>query len=140
MDRWEGKRRAWPLRKSRPAMAIERKQIARQSGERKIHPLSPLWFIGRQCLPHIRLGNPELSRNPCWRNARLEGRANGIHLTTGQWDFGNIHGASFGNPPLGQIQQGTRRLLRIRPNTRRESASPFHLLKCCCVEQIQLSV
>ena len=84
MDRWEGKRRAWPLRKSRPAMAIERKQIARQSGERKIHPLSPLWFIGRQCLPHIRLGNPKLSRNPCWRDARLEGRANGIHLTPRQ--------------------------------------------------------
>jgi len=34
----------------------------------------------------------------------------------------------------------TGRLLRIRPNTRREFASPFHLLKCCGVEQIQFFI
>ena len=61
----------------------------------------------------------------------LNGRANGIHLTPGQWDFGGIHGASFGKPLRAQM---TRRLLRIRPNTRRELVSPFHLLKRCEME------
>jgi hypothetical protein len=34
----------------------------------------------------------------------------------------------------------TRRLRRICLNTREEPASPFHLLKCCGVEQIQFAV
>ena len=34
----------------------------------------------------------------------------------------------------------TWRLLRIRPNTRQEFASPFHLLKCCRVEQVQFFI
>jgi len=32
------------------------------------------------------------------------------------------------------------RLLRIRPNARRDSASPFHLFKCSCVERVQFFV
>ena len=51
------------------------------------HIDSPLPFIGRQRLPYIRLGNPELSGNPRRRDARLEGGTNGIQLTT-------IHGTS----------------------------------------------
>ena len=76
---------------------------------------SPLWFIGCERLPHIRLGNPELSSNPCWRDARLEGGANGVHLATGQRNFGGIHGAWFRKPLHRQVQGVTRRLLRIAP-------------------------
>jgi hypothetical protein len=50
----------------------------------RAYVLSPLGFIRCQRLPNIRLGNPELPRNPCWRDARLEGGANDIDLTTGQ--------------------------------------------------------
>ena len=32
--------------------------------------LSRLRLVGCQLLPHVRLGNPELSRNPRWRDAR----------------------------------------------------------------------
>jgi hypothetical protein len=32
--------------------------------------LSRLRRVGCQLLPHVRLGNPELSRNPGWRDAR----------------------------------------------------------------------
>jgi len=42
------------------------------------------------------LGNPELSRNPGWRDASLEGGANSIHLTTRQRDFGGVRGSSSG--------------------------------------------
>jgi hypothetical protein len=38
--------------------------------------LSPLRLIGCQRLPDVGLGNSELSRNPCWRDASLEGEAN----------------------------------------------------------------
>ena len=34
----------------------------------------------------------------------------------------------------------TGRLLQIRPNTRQGSASPFHFVKCCRVEQIQFFI
>ena len=58
--------------------------------------LSPLRFVRCQRLPDIRLGNSELSRNPCWRDARLEGGANGIHLTTGQRYFGDVRVSPVG--------------------------------------------
>jgi len=55
MDRREGS--------SGPGQCVSGRK---QSGERKIPPLSPLQFIACQRLPHIRLENPKLSRNPCW--------------------------------------------------------------------------
>jgi hypothetical protein len=98
MDRREGTRWAWPVRVSRGQQwLLGRKHFARQSGETKIPPLSPLWFIACQRLPHIRSRNPELSRNPRWADARLEGGANGIHLTSRQRNFDDIHGASLRN-------------------------------------------
>jgi len=102
--------------------------------------------LGCQGLPYVRLGNPELPSNPCWRDARLEGRANGIHLTPRQRVFRNVRVSpvgtlsACGQPFHRQVRGMTRRLLRIRPNTRRESPSPFHLLKCCRVEQVQFCI
>jgi len=50
----------------------------------------PLPFSRCQRLPHIGLGQTELSSNPGWRNACLECRANCIQLTTGQGDLSTI--------------------------------------------------
>jgi hypothetical protein len=43
------------------------------------------------------LGNPKLSRNPCWRDARFECRANGIDLTLRQRDLRDVHPVSSRN-------------------------------------------
>jgi len=85
MDRREGKRWAWLVRKSVVSNGYWGESKLRGNPAKERFPLlSPLWFIACQRLPHIGLGNPELSRNPCWRDARLEGGANGVHLAMGQ--------------------------------------------------------
>ena len=60
-------------------------------------PISPTGIVSCQGPPHIRLGNPELPSNPCWRDARLECRTDCIHLSSRQGDFSDFHPASSGN-------------------------------------------
>jgi hypothetical protein len=97
----------------------------------------------RRRLPHIRLGNPELSGNQRRRDASLEGCANGVHLATGQRNFAEVHLFSIirsRHPFRRQVGCRPRRRRKICTNARRQSASAFRLVERHFKKLVQFSV
>ena len=77
---------------------------------------SPPWFVRGQRLPHIGLRNSELSSYSRRRDTSLKCGANGIQLTTGQWDFSDVRLSALIGP---------RRSLRYQVRWTTESGVEF---------------
>ena len=103
-------------------------------------PISPTGIVSCQGPPHIRLGNPELPSNPCWRDARLECRTDCIHLSSRQGDFSDFHPASSGNLISWGQPFCDSRLRRFCRHTKWAPASALHLLQCCRSKRVQFLI
>ena len=79
-------RRSFPMRKSILPLNIQTICSCGCWCEAACAPAFPSSFgvSGCQRLPHIRLGNAELSSNPRWRDARFEGCAHRVQLSLRQ--------------------------------------------------------